>query len=156
MAYLIHMWPLRFNNRFIDVLPCDPEVSLRSRQVLEAWSRVAPTPVPMPCLLAYSSEVAAILNFDAEELVTPRFVEVFSGNALYTGMQPYAVNYGGHQFGQWVGQLGDGRVITLGELLGADGVYYELQLKGAGPTPYSRGADGRAVLRSSIREFLCQ
>ncbi len=155
MTYLIHMWPLRFNNRFIDVLPCDPEVSLRSRQVLEAWSGVAPTPVPVPCLLAYSSEVAAILNFDAEELVTPRFVEVFSGNALYPGMQPYAVNYGGHQFGQWVGQLGDGRVITLGELLGADGVYYELQLKGAGPTPYSRGADGRAVLRSSIREFLC-
>lgn len=130
MTYLIHMWPLRFNNRFIDVLPCDPEVSLRSRQVLEAWSGVAPTPVPVPCLLAYSSEVAAILNFDAEELVTPRFVEVFSGNALYPGMQPYAVNYGGHQFGQWVGQLGDGRVITLGELLGADGVYYELQLKG--------------------------
>ncbi|MBG3852707.1 YdiU family protein, partial [Xanthomonas hortorum pv. carotae] len=71
------------------------------------------------------------------------------------GMQPWAVNYGGHQFGHWAGQLGDGRAISLGEAIGVDGGRYELQLKGAGPTPYSRGADGRAVLRSSIREFLC-
>jgi uncharacterized protein YdiU (UPF0061 family) len=70
-------------------------------------------------------------------------------------MQPYAACYGGHQFGHWAGQLGDGRAITLGEVVNARGERWELQLKGAGPTPYSRTADGRAVLRSSIREFLC-
>jgi uncharacterized protein YdiU (UPF0061 family) len=70
-------------------------------------------------------------------------------------MEPYAANYGGHQFGHWAGQLGDGRAITLGETINAVGERWELQLKGAGPTPYSRTADGRAVLRSSIREFLC-
>src|SRR3569623_2446364 len=70
-------------------------------------------------------------------------------------MQPWASNYGGHQFGHWAGQLGDGRAITVGEIINAAGQRWELQLKGAGPTPYSRHADGRAVLRSSIREFLC-
>ncbi|MGD5182302.1 protein adenylyltransferase SelO family protein, partial [Xanthomonas citri pv. citri] len=69
--------------------------------------------------------------------------------------QPSANNYGGHQFGHWAGQLGDGRAISLGELVTPSGQHWELQLKGAGPTPYSRGADGRAVLRSSLREFLC-
>ncbi|MDQ2702799.1 MAG: YdiU family protein, partial [Pseudomonadota bacterium] len=83
------------------------------------------------------------------------FARVFGGNALLPGMQPYAANYGGHQFGHWAGQLGDGRAITLGEVVDAVGARRELQLKGAGPTPYSRSADGRAVLRSSIREFLC-
>jgi uncharacterized protein YdiU (UPF0061 family) len=80
---------------------------------------------------------------------------VFGGNELLDGMEPYAASYGGHQFGHWAGQLGDGRAITLGEVLNASGERWELQLKGAGPTPYSRRADGRAVLRSSIREFLC-
>ena len=80
---------------------------------------------------------------------------MFGGNALIDGMQPYAANYGGHQFGQWAGQLGDGRAITLGEVINAKGERWELQLKGAGPTPYARTADGRAVLRSSVREFLC-
>jgi serine/tyrosine/threonine adenylyltransferase len=74
---------------------------------------------------------------------------------LLPGMSPYAACYGGHQFGNWAGQLGDGRAISLGEAIGVDGQRLELQLKGAGPTPYSRTADGRAVLRSSIREFLC-
>ena len=85
----------------------------------------------------------------------PRFAQVFGGNALLAGMEPYAANYGGHQFGNWAGQLGDGRAITLGEAINARGERWELQLKGAGPTPYSRTADGRAVLRSSVREFLC-
>src|SRR5690606_6031878 len=76
-------------------------------------------------------------------------------NALLPGMDPWAANYGGHQFGHWAGQLGDGRAISLGEAMAADGTRHELQLKGAGMTPYSRGADGRAVLRSSIREFIC-
>ena len=86
---------------------------------------------------------------------TTEITQVLGGNALLPGMQPYAANYGGHQFGHWAGQLGDGRAISLGEIVNADGERWELQLKGAGPTPYSRGADGRAVLRSSIREFLC-
>ena len=70
-------------------------------------------------------------------------------------MKPYAARYGGHQFGHWAGQLGDGRAITLGEVIATDGTRQELQLKGAGRTPYSRTADGRAVLRSSLREFVC-
>ncbi|MFN3218812.1 MAG: protein adenylyltransferase SelO [Acidimicrobiales bacterium] len=83
------------------------------------------------------------------------FARVFSGNALLPGMVSHAACYGGHQFGNWAGQLGDGRAITLGEVVGADGNRHMLQLKGAGPTPYSRSGDGRAVLRSSVREFLC-
>jgi uncharacterized protein YdiU (UPF0061 family) len=83
------------------------------------------------------------------------FARVFSGNALLPGMVSHAACYGGHQFGNWAGQLGDGRAITLGEVIGADDNRHMLQLKGAGPTPYSRSGDGRAVLRSSVREFLC-
>ncbi|MQK55075.1 hypothetical protein EIZ79_24125, partial [Escherichia coli] len=71
------------------------------------------------------------------------------------GMEAVSACYGGHQFGNWAGQLGDGRAITLGELATSRGEHWELQLKGAGPTPYSRRADGRAVMRSSVREFLC-
>ena len=78
-----------------------------------------------------------------------------AGNRVVPGMAPYAACYGGHQFGVWAGQLGDGRAISLGEVVTAAGRRWELQLKGAGLTPYSRSADGRAVLRSSIREFLC-
>ena len=97
------------------------------------------------------------MGIDAAMIQDPLFTDVFSGNALLDGMEPYAANYGGHQFGQWAGQLGDGRAITLGEIVTGHppGVRWELQLKGAGLTPYSRFADGRAVLRSSIREFLC-
>src|SRR5690606_22371119 len=95
------------------------------------------------------------LGFSAADVATPEFAEVFGGNALLPGMQPYAANYGGHQFGHWAGQLGDGRAITLGEVVAGAGERRELQPKGAGPTPYSRSADGRAVLRSSFREFLC-
>ena len=99
--------------------------------------------------------MAALLGIDAADIASPAFAQVFGGNALLDGMQPYAANYGGHQFGHWAGQLGDGRAITLGEIVNAAGERWELQLKGAGPTPYSRTADGRAVLRSSVREFLC-
>ena len=106
-------------------------------------------------MLAYSADMAAHLGLTAAEIASPEFAQVFGGNALLDGMQPYAANYGGHQFGHWAGQLGDGRAITLGETINAAGERWELQLKGAGPTPYSRSADGRAVLRSSIREFLC-
>ena len=146
----------RFDNAFVRDLPADPEQGPRLRQVQSAlFSRVQPTPVAAPRLLAHSSEVAALVGFSESFVASEQFAQVFGGNALLEGMQPFAANYGGHQFGNWAGQLGDGRAITLGETVNADGQRWELQLKGAGPTPYSRSADGRAVLRSSIREFLC-
>jgi uncharacterized protein YdiU (UPF0061 family) len=147
---------LRFDNRFVRELPGDPLTTNERRQVLRAaWSAVQPTPVAAPKLLAHSREVAALVGFDADAHTRQDFADVFAGNALISGMQPFAANYGGHQFGHWAGQLGDGRAISLGEAINARGERWELQLKGAGPTPYSRTADGRAVLRSSIREFLC-
>lgn len=147
---------LRFDNRFVDELPGDPEAGPRVREVLgAAWSPVRPTPVAAPRLIAWSKEAAALLGWGGEDVASPGFARVFGGNALIEGMRPFAANYGGHQFGQWAGQLGDGRAISLGEAVNAAGQRWELQLKGAGPTPYSRRADGRAVLRSSIREFLC-
>jgi len=117
------------------------------------YSRVAPTRVARPELIALVPEVAALLELDPAP--TPALVEVLAGNRIVPGMAPYAACYGGHQFGTWAGQLGDGRAITLGEVIGAGGEPWELQLKGAGPTPYSRRADGRAVLRSSLRELVC-
>ena len=150
------MQKLEFDNAFLRELPGDPEEGPRLRQVQDAaWSRVAPTPVRAPRLVAHSPEMADALGFSEADVASPEFVAVFAGNALLPGMDPYAANYGGHQFGHWAGQLGDGRAITLGETINAAGERWELQLKGAGKTPYSRMADGRAVLRSSIREFVC-
>jgi uncharacterized protein YdiU (UPF0061 family) len=147
---------LDFDNRFLRELPGDPDTSLRRRQVHGAcWSAVAPTPVHQPTLLAHAREVAELVGLTPDQVAAPAFAQVFGGNALYEGMQPWAACYGGHQFGTWAGQLGDGRAISLGEVVNTRGERWELQLKGAGPTPYSRTADGRAVLRSSIREFLC-
>jgi uncharacterized protein YdiU (UPF0061 family) len=149
------MQAFRFDNRFIRELPGDREKGGWPRQVAALYSRVDPTPVASPTLVAHSREMAATLGFTPEDVASPQFAAVFGGNALLDGMEPFAVNYGGHQFGYWAGQLGDGRAITLGELIDRAGNRWELQLKGAGLTPYSRGADGRAVLRSSVREFLC-
>jgi uncharacterized protein YdiU (UPF0061 family) len=150
------MLTFAFDNRYINELPGDPEQGTHRRQVHGAcWSQVAPTPVREPRLLAHAREVAELLDLSAEDVTSSEFAEVFTGNRLVPGMQPYAACYGGHQFGNWAGQLGDGRAITLGEVINRAGQRWELQLKGAGPTPYSRRADGRAVLRSSIREFLC-
>ncbi len=146
----------RFDNRLLAELPGDAETGPRRREVRAAlWSRVAPEPVPAPRLLAWSREVAETLGLDEATMRSDALCEVLAGNALLPGMDPFASNYGGHQFGHWAGQLGDGRAISLGEQLTADGQRREWQLKGAGPTPYARFADGRAVLRSSIREFLC-
>jgi len=150
------MQSLHFDNTFVRNLPADPQEGPRRRQVHRAlYSRVQPTPVAAPRLIAHAPEVAMLLGIDEAEVATQEFAHVFGGNSLAEGMQPYAANYGGHQFGQWAGQLGDGRAITLGEVINSGGERWELQLKGAGPTPYSRSADGRAVLRSSVREFLC-
>ena len=150
------MLPLNFDNSYLRELPGDPDSRNRIRQVRGAcWSAVSPTPVASPVLLAHSREMAAELDLGEKALLAPELVDVLAGNALLPGMFPYATCYGGHQFGNWAGQLGDGRAILLGEILNRAGRRWELQLKGAGPTPYSRHADGRAVLRSSIREFLC-
>ncbi|MET1082013.1 MAG: protein adenylyltransferase SelO family protein, partial [Burkholderiales bacterium] len=139
------MQTLRFDNAFVRELPADPESGSRVRQVQGAlYSRVDPTPVAAPRLIAYSREVAALLDIDPVSVASREFAQVFGGNTLIDGMQPYAANYGGHQFGHWAGQLGDGRAITLGEVINAKGERWELQLKGAGPTPYARTADGRA------------
>ena len=137
---------LRFDNAFVRELPGDPQQGGRPRQVQGAlYSRVSPTPVAAPQLLAYSREVAGLLDIDTSDVESPHFAAVFAGNELLEGMQPYAANYGGHQFGHWAGQLGDGRAMSLGEVINTRGERWELQLKGAGPTPYSRTADGRAV-----------
>jgi serine/tyrosine/threonine adenylyltransferase len=147
---------LRFDNAFVRELPADSQPGNHRRQVHGAlYSPVEPTPVPNPNLIAYSPEVARLVGLTEADMQSADFSQVFGGNALLSSMQPYAANYGGHQFGSWAGQLGDGRAINLGEVVNERGERWELQLKGAGPTPYSRMADGRAVLRSSIREFLC-
>lgn len=147
---------LQFDNRLVRELPADPEVKNYRRQVTGAvYSRVNPTPVSNPTLLAASREVAELLDLPESVFAEPEFVQVFAGNILLPGMEPHACCYGGHQFGNWAGQLGDGRAINLGEVMNQHGQHWTLQLKGAGPTPYSRSADGLAVLRSSLREFLC-
>jgi uncharacterized protein YdiU (UPF0061 family) len=147
---------LRFDNRLVRELPADPETENYRRQVTGAiYSQINPTPVKNPGLLAGSADVAALFDLPATIFAQTEFAQVFGGNQLLTGMEPHACCYGGHQFGNWAGQLGDGRAINLGEVINSKGEYWTLQLKGAGPTPYSRTADGLAVLRSSVREFLC-
>jgi serine/tyrosine/threonine adenylyltransferase len=147
---------IQFDNRFLNEMPGDPSDAPHSRQVHGAmWSRVRPTPVSAPQLIAYSREVATMLDLTESDVSSREIVAALSGNTMLPGMESYATVYGGHQFGNWAGQLGDGRAILLGEAVNKNGERFELQLKGAGPTPYSRRADGRAVLRSSIREFLC-
>ncbi|MFN9719662.1 MAG: protein adenylyltransferase SelO [Planctomycetota bacterium] len=147
---------LVFDNQFVRQLPCDPEPRNFRRQVRNAcYSRVLPTPVCAPKLLACSREVADLLDLHPSVPGMSDFAAVFGGNQLAEGMDPFAMCYGGHQFGNWAGQLGDGRAINLGEVVNHRRERWMLQLKGAGPTPYSRTADGLAVLRSSVREFLC-
>jgi uncharacterized protein YdiU (UPF0061 family) len=119
------------------------------------YSRVCPTPVPDPYLVCHSREALALLDLEPGEIARPEMIATLAGNRLLPGMDAIAALYAGHQFGHYVPQLGDGRAILLGEVKNAAGEGWEVQLKGAGRTPYSRGGDGRAVLRSSIREFLC-
>jgi uncharacterized protein YdiU (UPF0061 family) len=148
--------PPAFDSPFTRDLPGDPLRTNERRQVHGACrSRVEPTPVAAPRLLAVSRELAATLGFPDAFIDSDGFARVMAGNALLPGMDPHAMCYGGHQFGNWAGQLGDGRAINLGACRDRDGARRVLQLKGAGPTPYSRTADGRAVLRSSVREYLC-
>jgi uncharacterized protein YdiU (UPF0061 family) len=145
-----------FDNRFIRDLPGDDGEPRRSRQVSgAAWSRAQPTPVRAPRLIARTRSLCDELGFEAGLASDDEFAAVMAGNRVLEGMSTWAACYGGHQFGQWAGQLGDGRVIGLGEIQTSENRRWELQLKGAGPTPYSRNSDGRAVMRSSLREFVC-
>ena len=144
-----------FSNQFSKSLPADPASENSTRQVQHAaLSFVKPTPVKNPQLLLWSDETVDLLNLSTDLKKDADFIDVLAGNIVGQNSKPYATVYGGHQFGHWAGQLGDGRAINLGELQSGE-TLFSLQLKGAGPTPYSRHADGRAVLRSSIREFLC-
>lgn len=119
------------------------------------YRRVKPQPLNDPYLVSFSPVMAELLDIDQDKLKTAEFIEIFSGNRLINGSDPIAMIYSGHQFGQYVPQLGDGRALMLGEIDGKDGNTWEIQLKGAGLTPFSRMGDGRAVLRSTIREYLC-
>lgn len=112
------------------------------------------TPIDSPYVVAFNSDVAALLDMPAAAATAPDFPAIFSGNHVPDGAQPVAHRYAGHQFGVWAGQLGDGRAITLGEIANSRNGRWEVQLKGAGKTPFSRFADGRAVLRSTVREYL--
>ncbi|MBC3868798.1 protein adenylyltransferase SelO [Undibacterium oligocarboniphilum] len=119
------------------------------------FTKLQPTPLPAPYLVAVSDQAAAEFRFSPEQFQEQEFIHAFSGSQHNSHPEPLAAVYSGHQFGVWAGQLGDGRAILLGDAIPKSGVRHEVQLKGAGPTPYSRAGDGRAVLRSSIREFLC-
>ncbi|WP_395064454.1 YdiU family protein [Flavobacterium sp.] len=146
---------LKINNRFSSELPADTNESNNTRQVLNAcFSYVTPRIPSNPKLIHTSIEVAALIGICELETQSKTFLEIFSGKKILSNSRPYAMNYAGHQFGNWAGQLGDGRAIVLTEIEIKE-AFYTLQLKGAGSTPYSRRADGLAVLRSSIREHLC-
>ncbi|CAB1104690.1 unnamed protein product [Ectocarpus sp. CCAP 1310/34] len=146
---------LPFDNRVIRELPVDPITDNYVRRVENAcFSVVAPDPVVNPVMVAASNSALGLLGLAAEEGQREDAAEYFSGNKLMPGAQPHAHAYCGHQFGSFAGQLGDGAAMYLGEVEGPSG-RWEIQFKGAGLTPYSRSADGRKVLRSSIREFLC-
>ncbi|MDQ2681583.1 MAG: protein adenylyltransferase SelO family protein, partial [Candidatus Eremiobacteraeota bacterium] len=113
----------------------------------------APTPLPDPYLVSYNPSAAALL--DLPETPSAELVKVLAGNEAASGSLPTAAVYAGHQFGSWVPQLGDGRALSLGAIRNARAEHWEVQLKGSGQTPFSRMGDGRAVLRSTIREYLC-
>lgn len=142
-------------NTFTKELPEDPILKNTRRQVEKAcFSYVIPKKTSNPELIHTSPEMAENLGFSSDDIKSSEFLNIITGNEIIEGSKPYAMCYGGHQFGNWAGQLGDGRAINLGEIL-QDNKRWALQLKGAGETPYSRTADGLAVLRSSIREYLC-
>jgi uncharacterized protein YdiU (UPF0061 family) len=133
--------PLQFDNSYLQ---------LPSR----FYTRLAPTPVSRPGPIRVNRELAQQLGIDADWLASGEGTEALAGNRLPEGAEPIATVYAGHQFGGWAPQLGDGRAILLGEVIGRDGLRYDIQLKGSGPTPYSRGGDGRAPLGPVLREYI--
>ncbi len=142
-------------NTFSEELPADPVSENTRRQVRNAcFSYVTPRKTSDPKLLHVSEEMMKELGLSEQDVQSDYFLQIMTGNKILEDTRPYAMHYGGHQFGNWAGQLGDGRAINLAEVL-YNSKRWVLQLKGAGETPYSRNADGLAVLRSSIREYLC-
>ncbi len=142
-----------YRNEFTTYFDGDESGSVLPRQTPKVlYSKTVPTPVKNPELLAWSEDLAEELGI--QKPANQNDINILGGNFISPSMHPYAACYAGHQFGNWAGQLGDGRAITLGEWPGNGNQSWELQLKGAGPTAYSRRADGRAVLRSSLREYL--
>jgi uncharacterized protein YdiU (UPF0061 family) len=117
--------------------------------------RLDPTPLPDPYPIAVNPDVAGLIGLRPDQTERPEFLRLAAGCARFGPVQPFAAVYAGHQFGTFVSQLGDGRAITLGEVTTAGGERFEWQVKGGGPTSFSRFGDGRAVLRSTIREYLC-
>lgn len=146
---------LKLRQSVQDTLPGDRGSNQIRQTPGVCYAYVAPRTPHSPSLVALSDEMVDALELHPQITASPEFLHLVSGGELPEGMDPYAWCYGGHQFGHWAGQLGDGRAINLGEVLGRGNSHYVLQLKGAGKTPYSRTADGLAVLRSSLREFLC-
>jgi len=145
----------KINNTFSNELPADKVLENNRRQVVDAcFSYVSPKKPSNPSLLHVSDALLKTLGISIADSKSEGFLNLFSGNTILKDIHPYAMCYGGHQFGNWAGQLGDGRAINLFEINHNDN-QWSFQLKGAGETPYSRSADGLAVLRSSIREHLC-
>lgn len=136
----------------LETLPFDNRYA---RLPEDFFRRVAPTPFARPHLVAANPDGAALIGLGPGEFSRPVFVRCLCGAEPLPGADPIAMLYAGHQFGTWVPQLGDGRALLLGEVVGPDGRRWDLHLKGAGKTPFSRRGDGRAVLRSVIREYLC-
>jgi uncharacterized protein YdiU (UPF0061 family) len=146
---------LNIKNTFTSENPADSVLKNTRRQVKEAvYSYVNPKKTKAPQILHVSEEMASELNISKKELTSDFFKNIVTGNEIYPNTKPFAMCYGGHQFGNWAGQLGDGRAINLFEIEHKN-KNWKVQLKGAGETPYSRTADGLAVLRSSVREYLC-
>ncbi len=118
------------------------------------YARLSPTPVAAPALVRVNRDLALALKLDPDFLASPEGVQILSGNALPADAEPLAMAYAGFQFGGWSPQLGDGRAILLGEVVGDDGIRRDVQLKGSGRTPFSRNGDGRAVLGPVLREYV--
>ena len=131
-----------------------PFDNLYARLPERFFARLDPTPVAAPRLVRVNAALAERLGLDPEALAGPEGVEILAGNRVPEGAEPIALAYAGHQFGQFVPQLGDGRAILLGEVVGRDGVRRDIQLKGSGRTPFSRGGDGRAALGPVLREYI--
>jgi len=133
---LVDLCDVDFDNTFVRELPGDSLTHNVPRTVRNAcYTRVAPTPVRSPQLLAWVDAVGEMLGVKPPQSASGAAAQVLAGNRVLPGMEPYAARYGGHQFGQWAGQLGDGRAITLGEVIGPDGTRYDMQLKGAARPP---------------------
>lgn len=147
---------LNFDNLALRVLPIDTIEDNYVRTVNNAiFSRLKPTPLTNPELVVYSNSALELVDIPEEATKQVDFVDYFVGNKILEGSDPASQCYCGHQFGTFAGQLGDGAAMYLGEVINKKGERWELQFKGSGLTPFSRTADGRKVLRSSLREFLC-